>query len=136
MPDESARLHLFADGPVEVSGVFRLGPEAVPGPPRRLRFCRCGASALAPLCDGSHVAARVREPVPVADRRPGVAPNTRGLEIQGRPGGPLKLSGAFLLIAPGGEVLSHGGEAALCRCRRSHQWPFCDGAHRSSEAVS
>lgn len=46
------------DGPLLVRGEFALaGDEDVPsGRPRRnvVALCRCGASAIAPLCDGSH----------------------------------------------------------------------------------
>lgn len=43
------------DGPLVLQGEFRLkGGDGRPAPLRRRAFCRCGASAEKPFCDGSH----------------------------------------------------------------------------------
>ncbi len=44
------------------------------------------------------------------------------------PGGPLCVTGAVRVEMPGGEVREMS-EAALCRCGRSQDKPFCDGSH-------
>ena len=42
--------------------------------------------------------------------------------------GPLCATGALRIEMPGGEVREMS-EAALCRCGRSQDKPFCDGSH-------
>jgi hypothetical protein len=54
---EGAMIQAYADGPLLVRGNFELRDEAgEPIDPGRatIALCRCGRSALKPLCDGSH----------------------------------------------------------------------------------
>jgi len=54
-PDPVLRVVVHPDGPLVLEGSFALhtadGTSAIP---RRRTFCRCGASASKPFCDGSH----------------------------------------------------------------------------------
>lgn len=55
-------IHLKRNGPlvVEASDVPDIrvvdadGRDITPGPGKVVKFCRCGASAIKPFCDGSH----------------------------------------------------------------------------------
>jgi CDGSH-type Zn-finger protein len=50
---------VYPDGPILLRGDFELTePDGTPIPTRRrvVALCRCGRSALAPLCDGTHKA--------------------------------------------------------------------------------
>ncbi|TWD81291.1 iron-binding CDGSH zinc finger protein [Kribbella amoyensis] len=54
-------IRAYPDGPLLVRGDFELLDEqGNPIDPHRgtIALCRCGKSALKPLCDGSHVLAR------------------------------------------------------------------------------
>lgn len=45
--------------------------------------------------------------------------------------GPILLSGPVELVLPdGGRVVSDRPVTALCGCRRSRRYPFCDASHR------
>lgn len=50
---------VYPDGPILLRGDFELTePDGTPIPTRRrvVALCRCGRSALAPFCDGTHKA--------------------------------------------------------------------------------
>ncbi|MFJ8622216.1 CDGSH iron-sulfur domain-containing protein [Kitasatospora sp. NPDC093550] len=47
------------------------------------------------------------------------------------PGGPLLVEGPVEVVLPDGTVrLSERPVVALCACRRSRTYPFCDTSHR------
>ena len=46
--------------------------------------------------------------------------------------GPLFLKGNFAIVTPAGRVAWRGQKAALCRCGRSKNKPFCDNAHKAA----
>lgn len=47
------------------------------------------------------------------------------------PGGPLLVEGPVEVVLPDGEVrVSERPVVALCACRRSRRYPFCDTSHR------
>ncbi|EMD23426.1 hypothetical protein C791_7252 [Amycolatopsis azurea DSM 43854] len=47
------------------------------------------------------------------------------------PGGPLLVEGPVEVVTPDGEtVTSDRFVVALCACRRSKRYPFCDTSHR------
>ena len=52
------------------------------------------------------------------------------IEIRYR--GPYRVIGEIELIDPDGKVLPTEGETWLCRCGRSGNAPFCDGAHKGA----
>lgn len=55
-------------------------------------------------------------------------PTTRVVIV---PGGPLLVEGPVEVVLPDGEVrLSERPVVALCACRRSRCFPFCDTSHR------
>lgn len=53
----TSRATIYPDGPILLRGDFEIvGADGTPIPVRRrvVALCRCGRSALAPLCDGTH----------------------------------------------------------------------------------
>ena len=68
-PSRPSRATVYPDGPILLRGDFELTePDGTPIATRRrvVALCRCGRSALAPLCDGTHKAVW-----PAGGRRPG-----------------------------------------------------------------
>ncbi len=60
---DCAVIQAYADGPLLVRGDFELRDEsgAVIDPGRStIALCRCGRSALKPLCDGTHALLKKR----------------------------------------------------------------------------
>lgn len=54
-------------------------------------------------------------------------------EIKATENGPLLLSGSAIFTDENGEVSeTEGTMVALCRCGRSANKPFCDGAHKKA----
>ena len=53
------------------------------------------------------------------------------LELRASANGPLLVSGGVRVVAADGTVLYEGERAALCRCGRSANKPFCDGTHKT-----
>ena len=53
------------------------------------------------------------------------------LEVRASAKGPLLLSGGVRILDADGTVLYEGEKAALCRCGRSGNKPFCDGTHKT-----
>ena len=53
------RVTIYPDGPILLRGDFQItAADGTPIPTRRrvVALCRCGRSALTPLCDGTHKA--------------------------------------------------------------------------------
>ena len=50
--------------------------------------------------------------------------------VQPQTNGPLFLRGNLKIVNAKGEVIREDTRAALCRCGRSSDKPFCDGTHR------
>jgi uncharacterized Fe-S cluster protein YjdI len=46
--------------------------------------------------------------------------------------GPVVIKGNFVLYDTNNTKLDHGHTVSICRCERSGNLPFCDGAHRKS----
>ena len=47
-----------------------------------------------------------------------------------KPSGPLIIEGNFRIKGVDGNVLSAADKIYLCRCGKSENKPFCDGAHK------
>ncbi len=54
------------------------------------------------------------------------------VKVTVRNNGPLRLEGAVSLVDQDGRAFGLGGRSlvSLCRCGRSADKPFCDGAHK------
>jgi CDGSH-type Zn-finger protein/uncharacterized Fe-S cluster protein YjdI len=120
--------HVRENGPVAIHATL-----TIEGHGKRLRatLCRCGASKNKPFCDGSHVAAEF-----AATGEPATKPSeplaVRGgeLTITPFPNGPLGVKGPLEICSGTGRTVLRTARAALCRCGRSSEKPFCDGPTR------
>jgi len=126
-------VQITENGPLHVRGkiVVRDGTGAVMLEETRLALCRCGASNAKPCCDAQHRDARFEDQGELGtsnaalDEAPGDT-----LEITVRPNGPLRLTGRFRLVSASGSISPEMTKVSLCRCGRSANKPFCDGAHK------
>ena len=115
-------IEVGADGPFH--GTCAVA-EAAPG---EVWLCRCGQSKNKPHCDGAHRAAGFTDPATYAVGALGEA--TGDLVVKPVPNGPLLCSGGVEVRDATGTVVFRGEKAALCRCGRSSNKPFCDATHR------
>lgn len=138
-PEEAASpntLKLVPDGPIYASGnlVILDAERREIGRTTRAAFCRCGASAHKPFCDGRHSEVGFADSADICPSK--VRPVEDGasgeLSIRLRADGPLVLEGSFRITGRGGAEIE-GGAAALCRCGASSKKPFCDATHRDIE---
>jgi CDGSH-type Zn-finger protein len=63
--DARATITPYEDGPLLVRGDFELltqQGEVIPTDRGTVALCRCGLSAIKPLCDGTHKVGRFRAP--------------------------------------------------------------------------
>ena len=100
----------------------------------RLTLCRCGESNNKPFCDNTHRKARFVAPSQVADNAAETADlqPTGKLKVVTASNGPLLLQGNFEIQDASGQQVFRGEKAALCRCGRSANKPFCDGSHKEN----
>ena len=124
------------DGPIYVHGDIRLetpdGVEVLRD--TRIALCRCGRSRRKPFCDNSH---RDAFEDPAALGSHGATPPEGGgpLVVVLATDGPLLLRGPVTIRAADGAAVTTA-KAALCRCGRSANRPFCDGTHRDAGFVA
>ncbi|MGQ0645305.1 MAG: CDGSH iron-sulfur domain-containing protein [Elusimicrobiota bacterium] len=52
--------------------------------------------------------------------------------IQAMKNGPLIVKGEVSVLDSSGQEMRSAAQVALCRCGRSADKPFCDGAHRAA----
>ena len=142
-PDFKPSITLYPDGPYYVNAVTRFANQLGPIRTRpTMVLCRCGASAMKPFCDGSHVKigfSSVNQEGHAEDQRDQRAPaaSTNACEEEVREGD------VAIFVTPDGPYVVTGGlpfrnmpstEAAskrfmLCRCGGSKNKPYCDGTH-------
>ncbi len=132
-PDPVTTITVCANGPVFVRGRIEIldADRNLVATETRAAFCRCGASASKPWCDGSHADVGFEARAELGETRPKPAsdPTSRPLTVRLRPGGPLVLDGPFRIRAETEDEWVDGGGCALCRCGASSTKPFCDGSH-------
>jgi CDGSH-type Zn-finger protein len=71
--EAGAVIRAYEDGPLLVRGAFRLETQdgqVIDAGRNTIALCRCGKSALKPLCDGRHVLAGFRAPGKEPPARP------------------------------------------------------------------
>ncbi|MER7545704.1 CDGSH iron-sulfur domain-containing protein [Spirillospora sp. NPDC127506] len=65
------------------------------------------------------------------DRAPGRGPAGERRRVRMVPGGPVLVEGPVeVVLEDGSTVVSERWLVALCACRRSRSYPFCDTSHR------
>jgi CDGSH-type Zn-finger protein/uncharacterized Fe-S cluster protein YjdI len=136
-PAEHNLVYPSRSGPLHLRGQIEVVREdgSVVVEDLRVALCRCGASKNRPFCDNRHREAGFRD---AGDFDPaGVKPGDgdaemSSLRVVAERNGPLRLTGPFVLLSADGKRTAEGGRAALCRCGRSGNRPFCDGTHRTA----
>lgn len=119
---------LYIRGELDVAGAT----DDMPGVKFRAALCRCGASKKKPFCDNSHEADGFSDYGAVGEQGDATVAEGGPLKIGKAPNGPLLLSGNVEIIASSGRVAWRGTKCALCRCGKSKNKPFCDGAHKAA----
>ena len=120
------------NGPLFVRGDLRIDgtSKEMSGVRFRAALCRCGQSKNKPFCDNSHETVEFKDYGAVGDAGEGFEAPGGTLEVSKAPNGPLLLNGNFTIAASSGRRAWSGNRAALCRCGKSNNKPFCDGAHK------
>ncbi len=131
-PDARNTVRAVKNGPVYVRGnleILSADGELVHRD-TRLALCRCGDSGNKPFCDNTHIEQKFEAPAGMADREsaPGTEPGALRMTLALN--GPILMSGPYSVVDEEGKVLFESEKGALCRCGRSSNKPFCDGAHK------
>lgn len=131
-PEENV-VSLVIDGPLYAWGDIEIRDKEgeVLYRETRAALCRCGASANKPFCDNTHKEVDFQHNGSLGENHlsPEEASKGNALAIVPTPNGPLLLRGEVEIRNAAGEASYRGGKAALCRCGRSGNKPFCDGNH-------
>lgn len=119
-------------GPLYVSGDLKIdgASDDMHSVSRRAALCRCGASKNKPFCDNSHREIAFQDAGAVGDTGLPEIESGGPLEVKRIPDGPIEVSGNFSIRAGSGREAWSGRKAYLCRCGKSANKPFCDGAHK------
>ena len=120
-----ATIELCENGPMIVNTAMELDGKTIePG----AALCRCGQSANKPYCDGSHNTAGFTDAGSV-DGAAGEDTPVETLAIKLAKNGPVLCAGPLTIRSADGTATHAAGKAALCRCGKSDNKPFCDGTH-------
>jgi len=132
-PSEN-EVHVANDGPLYVSGDLTIdgAEDDMHSVSRRAVLCRCGASKNKPFCDNSHREIEFADAGAVGEAGLDRIEAGGPLEIKRIPDGPIEVSGNFTIRAGSGRKAWSGRKAYLCRCGKSANKPFCDGAHKEA----
>jgi len=133
-PDAENVVAVMYNGPLYVRGDLEIDGAAadMSGVRFRAALCRCGQSTNKPFCDNSHEKAGFRDYGAVGDTGEGFEAPGGILKVGRAPNGPLLLSGNLTIVAASGRKAWTGKKVALCRCGKSQNKPFCDGAHKAA----
>ena len=129
IPDQNA-ITIDPDGPLYVYGNVEITlPDGSVHTDTRVALCRCGATKNQPFCDNSHKDIAFKDPghFQQVKLKPQEDDTGGPLKIQPARNRPLLVQGPLELV--GAEASAHGSQAALCRCGKSGNKPFCDGTH-------
>jgi len=115
------------DGPLAFHADLRI---AGLGSSYRATLCRCGASKVKPLCDGSHASAGFKATgEPATQQSSDLAQRDGELVVKPTKNGPLLIEGNLEVVTGTGRTSLRTRSAALCRCGGSSNKPYCDGTH-------
>ncbi|MEM6960018.1 MAG: CDGSH iron-sulfur domain-containing protein, partial [Myxococcota bacterium] len=130
--DDENRAFVAYNGPLYLRGEQDIDAEASAGTRFRAALCRCGESKNKPFCDNSHLEAGFVDYGAVGESGDGNEAEGGELKVARAKDGPLLLNGNFAIVAASGRMAWRGTKAALCRCGKSKNKPFCDGAHKAA----
>ena len=119
-----AKIDVVANGPLHCASAVLGDAEAA-----EVWLCRCGRSANKPFCDGSHNGVFEQSGVRAVGAIAEVA--NGATTIRPLPNGPLMATGGLQIVGADGVTIFAGAKAALCRCGKSANAPFCDAAHKA-----
>jgi CDGSH-type Zn-finger protein len=103
----------------------------------RATFCRCGASANKPYCDGSHASAGfVATGEPLAKESDPLEMRAGQVEVLPQPNGSLKIVGNLEVVSGTGRTVNRVHQVFLCRCGQSKNKPYCDGSHKAAGFIA
>lgn len=136
--DTENQIVVANNGPLYASGELQIDAATAdtPGVRYRAALCRCGHSKNKPFCDNSHEAAGFVDRGAIGSTGTTLEATGGPLVVKGATNGPLLVSGNFRLVAGSGRVAWEGTKAALCRCGKSKNKPFCDGAHKAAGFIA
>jgi CDGSH-type Zn-finger protein len=126
------RIKVRADGPLLCTGDVSVhgADGALLAHADDLVLCRCGHSANKPFCDGSHRASEFIHDGCFTDPKGEPLQADAPLAINVRENAMLIASGPVTIVCADGSCQTTRNRAALCRCGRSANKPFCDASHR------
>jgi CDGSH-type Zn-finger protein/uncharacterized Fe-S cluster protein YjdI len=131
-PEPVNTVNVAYNGPLFVRGSLSIedAPTDGPGLAFRAALCRCGKSRKKPFCDNSHEKDGFSDYGAVGET--GADEFGAGGELTIKPvkDGPLMFGGNLTIRNSSGRDAWHGERVALCRCGKSANKPFCDGAHK------
>jgi CDGSH-type Zn-finger protein/uncharacterized Fe-S cluster protein YjdI len=132
-PDENVAV-IANNGPIYLSGDLDIdgAVDDMPAVRYRAALCRCGDSKNKPFCDNSHEKAGFVDRGAVGETGGGFESAGGPLEVSRAPNGPLLVNGNLTIRSAAGRPTWRGTKAALCRCGKSRNKPFCDGSHKDA----
>jgi CDGSH-type Zn-finger protein len=132
-PAAHATARALANGPLELKGEILLNGAPVGA---EAWLCRCGASANAPWCDGSHntAACTLTGAPPVREGRD--LPPAAAINLEPQANASVKVTGPLVILDDAGAVTDRVTQAFLCRCGQSAKQPYCDGSHKRAGFVA
>jgi len=131
IPPSENVITVTEDGPLLVRGNMEIVLPEAPLQETRVAFCRCGASANKPFCDGSHKKAGFSDLGPKVSNPVEIAPPSGGvLKVTPSRNGPLLASGSLTLRNQAGEFVARIEKTAFCCCGASANKPYCDCSHQ------
>lgn len=133
IPGENV-VRVSPDGPLYLTGRLSIRlPDGGRLETTRAALCRCGHSGDKPFCDNSHREAAFADPGLLLEGGVGRGGGEEEgvLEVSPTRNGPVILRGP-VEVRPAEGDSEFVGAAALCRCGRSANKPFCDGSHTAA----
>lgn len=97
----------------------------------KIALCRCGSSQNKPFCDGAHQFSGFTDAVRIHDEKSEIPGAASQLLIVVKENAMLIAKGPMLIRNEGGDQQTTRNKAALCRCGRSKNKPFCDASHKN-----
>jgi len=131
-------VRVLANGPVVARGDIIVIDEdgEVLVEDTRVALCRCGGSSNKPFCDGTHRVKKFDEPAVLGQG--GMKEASEKLDgrlwIYLRPNGAIRFVGPLSIQGADPDDVREGTRVSVCRCGRSGNAPFCDGAHKLRDA--
>ncbi|MBL1421743.1 MAG: CDGSH iron-sulfur domain-containing protein [Alphaproteobacteria bacterium] len=123
-------LHMWENGPLALRGNLDITDQQAS---QNATLCRCGLSRKKPFCDGAHLKGDFQATGDANSIESEPLEQTGGqVHIKPLKDGPLYVTGNLEICAGSGRLIKHTTKTALCRCGKSNNKPFCDGAHKAT----